>query len=217
VFGTCAGMILVARHAVDRLPDQRFLADRHRGAPKRIWRQVAVSRRASSWPVTSAADGVFIRAPWIESAGAGVEVLARHEGHPVAAVRATCWCAFHPELTPDNRLHRRFAEMVGARRGRWRHERSLQGSTIKHKKGAEDKKRASSSPSSARAIIVAAKEGSADPWQRLMAAAVAGPAPPMPKDNIERAIQRSAGAAGLGCRDRRYGLRAGRSRSSSRR
>jgi len=56
---------------------------------------------------------VFIRAPWIEQVGEGVEVLAEHEGHPVAARQGDVLVtAFHPELTPDRRLHARFAEMV---------------------------------------------------------------------------------------------------------
>jgi 5'-phosphate synthase pdxT subunit len=61
--------------------------------------------------------GIFIRAPWIERAGEGVEVLAEHEGHPVAARQAgVLVTAFHPELTGDRRLHRRFAEMVARAR-----------------------------------------------------------------------------------------------------
>ena len=59
--------------------------------------------------------GVFIRAPWIESAGPGVEVLASHAGHGVAARQGRVLVtAFHPELTPDRRLHRLFASMVTA-------------------------------------------------------------------------------------------------------
>lgn len=58
-------------------------------------------------------DGVFIRAPWVESVGAGVQVLAEHGGHIVAVrqgrVLAT---SFHPELTGDHRVHRYFADMV---------------------------------------------------------------------------------------------------------
>jgi 5'-phosphate synthase pdxT subunit len=115
VFGTCAGMILVARHAVDGVPDQRFL-----GLIDIEVRRNAFGRQVASFeaPIELAGDtqpltGVFIRAPWIESAGAEVEVLATHEGHPVAAVQGDVLvCAFHPELTPDRRLHRRFAEMV---------------------------------------------------------------------------------------------------------
>jgi 5'-phosphate synthase pdxT subunit len=49
---------------------------------------------------------VFIRAPWVESHGSGVEVLAEHEGHPVAVRDGSVLaCSFHPELTDDPRLH----------------------------------------------------------------------------------------------------------------
>ena len=119
VFGTCAGMILVSRDAVDGLPGQRYLGlidlDVRRTA---FGRQVAsfeapVTLHGESEPLT----GVFIRAPWIERAGEGVEVLAEHEGHPVAACQAgVLVTAFHPELTGDRRLHRRFAEMVARAR-----------------------------------------------------------------------------------------------------
>ena len=115
VFGTCAGMILVSRHAVDGLPDQRFLGlidiDVRRNA---FGRQVAsfeapIALAGEQQPMT----GVFIRAPWIESVGDGVEVLAEHDGHPIAAQQdGVLVCAFHPELTGDRRLHERFAEMV---------------------------------------------------------------------------------------------------------
>jgi 5'-phosphate synthase pdxT subunit len=119
VFGTCAGMILVSRDAVDGLPGQRYLGlidlDVRRNA---FGRQVAsfeapVTLHGESEPLT----GVFIRAPWIERAGEGVEVMAEHEGHPVAACQAgVLVTAFHPELTGDRRLHRRFAEMVARAR-----------------------------------------------------------------------------------------------------
>ena len=59
---------------------------------------------------------VFIRAPWVEREGSGVEVLASAAGHPVAvrqgAVLAT---AFHPEMMGDRRIHRLFVEMVRGR------------------------------------------------------------------------------------------------------
>jgi 5'-phosphate synthase pdxT subunit len=61
---------------------------------------------------------VFIRAPWVESVGSGVEVLASvkspdgHE-HPVAVRQGTLLAtSFHPELTGDNRIHRYFVEQV---------------------------------------------------------------------------------------------------------
>ena len=57
--------------------------------------------------------GVFIRAPWIEDAGPGVEVLAEHDGHPVLAREAASLvAAFHPELTDDTRVHELFLELV---------------------------------------------------------------------------------------------------------
>jgi 5'-phosphate synthase pdxT subunit len=119
VFGTCAGMILVSRHAVDGLPGQRYL-----GLIDVEVRRNAFGRQVSSFeaPLRLEADsepltGVFIRAPWIERAGDGVEVLAEHEGRPVAARQGTVLVtAFHPELTGDRRLHRRFAEMVAESR-----------------------------------------------------------------------------------------------------
>src|SRR5262249_23704357 len=87
VFGTCAGMILVARDAVDGLPDQRSL-----GLIAIAVRRNAFGRQVASFEAELAlADdpdpmpGVFIRAPWIESAGEGVHVLAEHSGHAVAA------------------------------------------------------------------------------------------------------------------------------------
>ena len=120
VFGTCAGMILVSRDAVDGLPGQRYLGlidlDVRRNA---FGRQVASFEAALALagdpePLT----GVFIRAPWIESAGDGVQVLAEHGGHAVAAQQGSVLVtAFHPELTGDRRLHRRFAELVERARG----------------------------------------------------------------------------------------------------
>jgi 5'-phosphate synthase pdxT subunit len=57
---------------------------------------------------------VFIRAPWIQHAGGGVEVLAEVDGHPVVArERHMLVAAFHPELTDDLRLHALFLAMAG--------------------------------------------------------------------------------------------------------
>ncbi len=115
VFGTCAGMITVAADAVDGRPDQRYLdlidIDVRRNA---FGRQVA----SFESEIEFAGDptpfpGVFIRAPWIERAGAEVEVLATHGGHAIAARQGRVLVtAFHPELTDDRRVHRLFAEMV---------------------------------------------------------------------------------------------------------
>jgi pyridoxal 5'-phosphate synthase pdxT subunit len=118
LMGTCAGMIVLSSGAVDGLPDQRFL-----GLIDVDVRRNAFGRQVASFeaPLRLAGDdapltGVFIRAPWIERVGEGVEVLAEHEGHPVAAAQGSVLVtAFHPELTDDRRLHRRFADLV--RRG----------------------------------------------------------------------------------------------------
>ena len=115
LFGTCAGMITVAADAVDGTPDQRYMGlidiDVRRNAFGRQVRsfEAALDVAGFAEPFT----GVFIRAPWIERAGPGVEVLAEHSGHAVAAHQdAVLVTAFHPELTCDRRLHRLFAEMV---------------------------------------------------------------------------------------------------------
>ena len=115
VFGTCAGMIVVAAAAVDGLPDQRSLGlidiDVRRNAFGRQVHSFEADLRLRDDP--EPLHGVFIRAPWIERAGDGVDVLAEHSGHPVAAREGgVLVTAFHPELTDDRRLHRRFAEMV---------------------------------------------------------------------------------------------------------
>jgi pyridoxal 5'-phosphate synthase pdxT subunit len=115
VWGTCAGAILVARSVVDGVLDQRSLQ----------LMDVEVRRNAYGRQVDSfEADldfehigepfrGVFIRAPWIESASDSVEVLAKHEGHIVAARQARLLATtFHPELTGDPRVHRYFIEEV---------------------------------------------------------------------------------------------------------
>lgn len=115
IFGTCAGMITVAADAVDGRPDQQYL-----GLIDIDVRRNAFGRQVASFeaPVELAGDprpfpGVFIRAPWIERAGADVEVLAAYDGHPIAAHHnRVLVTAFHPELTDDRRLHRMFAAMV---------------------------------------------------------------------------------------------------------
>ena len=59
---------------------------------------------------------MFIRAPQIERVGEGVDVVAEHDGRPVAARQGQVLVtAFHPELTDDRRLHRRFAGMLAGR------------------------------------------------------------------------------------------------------
>lgn len=117
IWGTCAGAILIAKEIVDAVPDQRPLA-----LMDVVVRRNAYGRQVDSFEADIEFDalrdpfrGVFIRAPWIESVGAEVEILASHEGHVVAARQGDLMAtAFHPELTGDPRVHRYFLEGVVA-------------------------------------------------------------------------------------------------------
>jgi 5'-phosphate synthase pdxT subunit len=118
VFGTCAGMILLATDVLDGRPDQRSF-----GAIDIAVRRNGYGRQVDSFEDDIAVDGVeepfhavFIRAPKVESAGAGVEVLARHGDTPVLARQGNVLVAsFHPELTGDDRLHALFVSHIDTR------------------------------------------------------------------------------------------------------
>ncbi|MEV6911620.1 pyridoxal 5'-phosphate synthase glutaminase subunit PdxT [Amycolatopsis sp. NPDC051071] len=124
-FGSCAGMILLARQALDGRPDQRQL-----GGLDVVVRRNAFGRQVDSFEADLDFTGVeggpvhavFIRAPWVEKAGDGVEVLASVPEMPgsgdvaarIVAVRqgAVLATSFHPELTGDDRVHRLFVDLV---------------------------------------------------------------------------------------------------------
>jgi 5'-phosphate synthase pdxT subunit len=124
VYGTCAGMILLADKILDGRDDQEGV-----GGIDMTVRRNAFGRQNESFetaipfaglagdPVT----GVFIRAPWVEAVGAGVEVLAEVPAADgpdarIVAVRQGNLLAtsFHPELTGDHRVHEYFVRMVEA-------------------------------------------------------------------------------------------------------
>ncbi|SCG70497.1 pyridoxal 5'-phosphate synthase glutaminase subunit PdxT [Micromonospora humi] len=121
VYGSCAGLIMLAAEVLDGRPDQRGFA----GIGMTV-RRNAFGRQVDSFeaPVSIAGvDGdpfhaVFIRAPWVERVGPDVEVLGRVTDGPAAgrivAVRQGNLLAtsFHPELTGDLRLHRLFVDVV---------------------------------------------------------------------------------------------------------
>jgi 5'-phosphate synthase pdxT subunit len=106
VFGTCAGMIVLDRN--------------HLGLVDLAVRRNAFGRQVASFETDLDVAGesepvhaVFIRAPWVEEVGPGVEVLAEVDGRPVLAREGRFLvAAFHPELTDDTRLHERFLETV---------------------------------------------------------------------------------------------------------
>jgi len=115
VFGTCAGMILLASEIVDSEQPRLGLL------PARV-RRNAYGRQVDSFEARLPApavdpeplEAVFIRAPWIESVGPGVEVLAKHgERIVLCRHRRILAASFHPELTRDRRLHRYFLRLVG--------------------------------------------------------------------------------------------------------
>ena len=120
VYGSCAGMIMLAERILDGRPDQQSF-----GGIDMTVRRNAFGRQVDSFegPVTLADfdepfHAVFIRAPWVESIGAEVEVLGRVASGPAAgrivAVRQgnLLATAFHPELTGDLRVHRYFVGMA---------------------------------------------------------------------------------------------------------
>jgi 5'-phosphate synthase pdxT subunit len=118
VWGTCAGMIVLARHASDlEWPtlDALDISVRRNA----FGRQVDSFEADLSVPPLGDAPfhGVFIRAPLVEEVGNAVEVLATLEDGRVVAVRQgqALATAFHPELTDDDRFHRYFMELVRAR------------------------------------------------------------------------------------------------------
>jgi 5'-phosphate synthase pdxT subunit len=115
ILGTCAGMILLSRDAVDAVSDQPFL-----GAIDLVVRRNGYGRQVRSFEADLALPGedeplrgVFIRAPRVEHAGQEVEVLAELDGDPVLLRQGRILvAAFHPELTADTRVHQRFLDLV---------------------------------------------------------------------------------------------------------
>jgi 5'-phosphate synthase pdxT subunit len=119
ILGTCAGMILCGRE--------------HLGLIDASIRRNAFGRQLASFEADLEIEGigpeplraVFIRAPWVEAHGDGVEVLAEVEGHPVVIRDGSVLvCAFHPELTDDPRLHALLMAMAAG--GETFHARSQQ-------------------------------------------------------------------------------------------
>jgi 5'-phosphate synthase pdxT subunit len=115
VFGTCAGVILLAREVLN--PPQRSL-----GLLDAIIERNAYGRQVDSVIVTAETalaggplEMVFIRSPRISQIGPGVEVLATRDGFPVLIRQGRILAAtFHPELSHDRRVHRLFVESVKA-------------------------------------------------------------------------------------------------------
>ena len=121
VYGSCAGMILLADRVTDAAHDQTTF-----GGLDITVRRNAFGRQVDSFETdleipaiaSTAVRAVFIRAPWVEQVGAAVEVLSsvtdkKGVSHPVAVRQGSLLAtSFHPELTSDNRIHRYFLEQM---------------------------------------------------------------------------------------------------------
>ena len=114
VLGTCAGTVLLASEVLDGRPDQRFF-----GALDAVVRRNGYGRQASSFEADlefgegPPLPAVFIRAPLIVSVGDQVDVLSSLDGAPVLVRQGSIVASvFHPELTPDRRVHRLFVDMI---------------------------------------------------------------------------------------------------------
>ncbi|PRO39466.1 pyridoxal 5'-phosphate synthase glutaminase subunit PdxT [Bacillus sp. LLTC93] len=113
IFGTCAGLIMLAKHIEDR-------EDAHLGLLNVSVARNSFGRQVDSFEadvevkgLDAPFTGVFIRAPHIISADDSVEVLAKYDGRIVMAKENNILgCSFHPELTDDHRLTQLFVEMV---------------------------------------------------------------------------------------------------------
>jgi pyridoxal 5'-phosphate synthase pdxT subunit len=106
IFGTCAGMIVLDLDHLG-LVDIRVQRNAFGRQVKSFEADLDIGQGGE--PVR----GVFIRAPWIETAGPDVEVLAEVDGHPVLARQGRILvAAFHPELTDDTRIHELFLRQV---------------------------------------------------------------------------------------------------------
>ncbi|MCV7124954.1 pyridoxal 5'-phosphate synthase glutaminase subunit PdxT [Mycobacterium lacus] len=120
-YGACAGMILLASEILDAGANGRAALPLR--AIDMTVRRNAFGRQVDSFEGDIAFAGldgpvraVFIRAPWVERAGDGVQVLARAAGHIVAVRQGVVLAtAFHPEMTGDRRIHRLFVDIVNGR------------------------------------------------------------------------------------------------------
>jgi 5'-phosphate synthase pdxT subunit len=115
VFGTCAGMILLADKILDGRDDQR-----HFGVLDITVRRNGYGRQVDSFETEldlldeeQPFHGVFIRAPRVEAVGPDVDILSSYDGDPVLVRQGQLLAAcFHPELTDDVRLHAQFVDLI---------------------------------------------------------------------------------------------------------
>ncbi|TIC82500.1 pyridoxal 5'-phosphate synthase glutaminase subunit PdxT [Nocardioides sp. GY 10113] len=115
VLGTCAGMILLADRVLDGAEGQETI-----GGLDATVRRNAFGRQVDSFEtdldfagLDDPVHAVFIRAPWVEEVGPGVEVLATAHDHPVAVRQGNILAtSFHPEVNGEDRVHRLLLDMA---------------------------------------------------------------------------------------------------------
>lgn len=117
VFGTCAGLIMLAKHTTDgeqpllQVMDITVRRNAFGRQPRSF--EASVELTLGEGAAATECHGIFIRAPWVEEVGAGVDIIARCGEHVVGVRQGDMMgVAFHPELGDDTRLHEYFLEMV---------------------------------------------------------------------------------------------------------
>lgn len=113
VYGSCAGMILLADRILDGTADQKSF-----GGLDITVRRNAFGRQVDSFEgevifAGKSLNAIFIRAPWVESLGEKVEVLSESGGHPVAVRQGKLLAtSFHPEISGDHSVHSYFFDEI---------------------------------------------------------------------------------------------------------
>lgn len=114
IYGSCAGLILLANKILDGAAGQETFGGLDITARRNAFgRQVDSFEGEIEFAGLGKLNGVFIRAPWVEEVSDKVTVLATSHGHPVAVRQGNILAtSFHPELTADNAVHRYFVEEI---------------------------------------------------------------------------------------------------------
>ena len=114
VYGSCAGLILLANKIMDGAEGQETFGGLEITARRNAFgRQVDSFEGEIEFAGVGQLNGVFIRAPWVEEVSSNVEVLATSHGHPVAVRQGKILAtSFHPELTENHAVHRYFVEEI---------------------------------------------------------------------------------------------------------
>jgi len=120
VFGTCAGLIMLAKDTTDGPQPLLRVMDitaRRNAFGRQLHSFEAPVELTLAGVAHGSMRGIFIRAPWVDDVGPGVEIIAEYDGRIVGVRQGHLLAiAFHPELGDDTRLHSYFLELVSAHR-----------------------------------------------------------------------------------------------------